>query len=333
MSGIRLSVCIPTYNFGGFIGETLKSVVDQAGDDVEIIVVDGASTDNTAEVVREYQKRCPRIAYHLLDKKGGIDKDMAKAVELAQGDYCWLLSSDDALKSGAIDRILRETAAGYDVYLCNRTECDINLNPVYNRLWFSRNMDDTVFTLSEKSGLLDYFNKAISIGALFSYMSSIIVLRKKWNETGHDNRFTGTNYAHAFRLFTMLFNGGQLKYIKDPLVLCRGEHDSFLQKGTAKRYLLDLEGYQFLGSRLFHDDETLRAFNAVIRREFKWYVFAAVRSEAGDDDWREIERKLRSFGYSQTSLRIVRIIASSKLLVFSARRLRAALRRFFFNKT
>ena len=251
MKPITLSICIPTYNFGAFIGETLKSIIDQAGDDVEIIVVDGASTDNTAAVIRDFQKYFPRLTYYLLDKKGGIDKDLAKTVELAHGDYCWLLSSDDVLKSGVIDRIRREMTAGYDVYLCNRIECDINLNPVYNRSWFSRTTDDAIFDLSTKSGLLDYFNKAISIGALFSYMSSIIVRRKKWDETGYDDRFTGTNYAHVFRLFTMLLHGGQLKYIKEPLVLCRGEHDSFLQKGTAHRYLIDVDGYQLLGISTF----------------------------------------------------------------------------------
>ena len=329
MNTIRLSICIPTYNFGAFIGKTLESVIRQATDEVEIVVVDGASTDNTVEIVRDFQRRFPRLIYHLLDKKGGIDKDIAKTVELAQGDYCWLLSSDDVLKDGAIDRMLRETAAGHDVYLCNRTECDINLNPVYNRSWLSRKTDDAVFDLSVRSDLLHYLNEAQSIGALFSYMSAIIVLRKKWNEPGYNERFTGTNYAHAFRLFTMLLKGGKLKYIKDPLVLSRGENDSFLQKGVVQRFLIDLNGYQFLGSHFFHDNETRQAFHAVIRREFRWYVFAGVRSEAGKDEWNAIERTLLSLGYSQSSLRVVGILGSSSHIVWLARRLRAAFRRLF----
>lgn len=40
----RLSICIPTYNFGEFIGETLDSIVCQATDETEIVIVDGAST-------------------------------------------------------------------------------------------------------------------------------------------------------------------------------------------------------------------------------------------------------------------------------------------------
>jgi abequosyltransferase len=334
MNTIRLSICIPTYNFGNFIGETLESIIRQATDEVEIVVVDGASTDNTAEIVRDFQKRYPRLHYHLLDKKGGIDKDLAKAVEMAQGDYCWLLSSDDVLKNGAINRILREIAAGYAICLCNRTECDLNLKPIHNRSWLSGKTGDAAFNLSNKYELLNYFNEATSIGALFSYMSSIIVNRIKWNDTGYDERFTGTNYAHAFRLFMILKKGGLLKYIADPLVLCRGENDSFLQKGAAQRFLMDVDGYQFLGLHLYHEEETLRAFNAVFRKELRWYVFAVVRSEVTDiENWRQIERKLLAFGYSRTQLRIARMLGTSRSFVNAARRLRKAIHRLRFRKS
>ncbi len=334
MSDIRLSICIPTYNFSAFIGKTLKSVIDQASDDVEIVVVDGASTDNTADVVRDYQKHFPGLHYHLLMEKGGIDRDLAKAVELARGDYCWLLSSDDVIRKGAINTISRMINEGYDVYLCNRIECDRYLNPVHNRLWLSKKTGNAVFDLSQKPGLLSYLNEAKSIGALFSYMSSIIVNRRKWNEIGYDERFTGTNYAHAYRLLALLKKGGLLKYIKDPLVLCRGDNDSFLRNGTARRFLIDVDGYRLLGSHLYNDENILHAFNAVVRREFRWYALAGVSSEVDNlGDWRQIERKLLSLGYSRTALRLVRVLGSSKFFAIVARRLRKALRQLRFQKS
>ena len=73
MNPIRLSICMPTYNFGRFIGEALDSIMKQATDEVEIIVLDGASTDNTLDVVRSFQARFPRIYYHCLSRRGGID--------------------------------------------------------------------------------------------------------------------------------------------------------------------------------------------------------------------------------------------------------------------
>src|SRR5260221_10510422 len=112
----RLSICIPTYNFGEFIGQTLESIVGQATDEVEIIVGDGGSTDDTAEVVKRYQSRFSRLSYHNFGKKSGVDLDLSKTVELAKSDYCWLMSSDDVLRPGAIARALNEIALGHTVY-------------------------------------------------------------------------------------------------------------------------------------------------------------------------------------------------------------------------
>ena len=51
MSKAELSICIPAKNFGQFIGETLDSIIQQANKNVEIVVLDGGSTDNTQEIV------------------------------------------------------------------------------------------------------------------------------------------------------------------------------------------------------------------------------------------------------------------------------------------
>ena len=91
MTHPQLSVCIATLNRAKFIGETLDSIISQATDEVEIVIVDGGSSDNTAEIVEQYHQKFPRLHYLKLLKKGGVDQDYCRAVELASGDYCWLL--------------------------------------------------------------------------------------------------------------------------------------------------------------------------------------------------------------------------------------------------
>lgn len=320
MSKIPLSICIPTYNFGFIIGETLKSIIDQSGDDIEVVVLDGGSTDNTKEVVLGFQQLFPRITYHRLDTKGGIDKDMARTVELARGDYCWLMSSNDVFKSGAIQRVINEIKLGYDIYLCNRTECDRSLKPVRNSPWLSKEAKDNIFNLSTKVELINYFNKSQSIGALFSYMSSIIVRRDKWNGAAYDERFTGSNFAHVFRLFSILQNGGTLKYIRDPLILCRGNNDSFLERGLFNRYLIDIDGYLLLAVQLFSDDAVRRSFLAVVQRTHKWYKFAELKNLAPDvASWNVLERKLIAYGYPRAQLLFIRLMTSSRFIYWVAR--------------
>src|SRR5216684_779512 len=105
-SAPRLSICIPTYNFGAFIGDTLASIVPQLVDGVEVVVLDGGSTDNTTEVVESIQRRYPAVRYHRQDERGGIDRDLARTVELARGDYCWLFCADDIMRPDAVAQLL-----------------------------------------------------------------------------------------------------------------------------------------------------------------------------------------------------------------------------------
>lgn len=323
MGHIRLSVCIPTYNFGEFIGDTLESIVTQATDEVEIIVVDGGSADNTATVVHQMKQRFPRLTYCRKDHNSGVDKDLATAVELAQGDYCWLMSSDDVLKPGAIARILHELTLGHDIYLCNRTECNHTLRPVKDGSWLGREFHDQVFTLSNQSEWVAYLNASQSLGALFSYISSIIVSRKKWNEITYDEIFTGTNYAHVFRLLSIMTNGGVLKYIKDGLVFCRRGNDSFSNKGAAHRLLIDLNGYELLAQKLFIDADIRAAFMGVMRRQHVWFLLAGLRNDVDDVEvWNELETRLIAFDYPPTILKVARILGSSKVVIKSARYLK-----------
>src|SRR5438034_11114844 len=98
MSSLRLSVCIPTYNFGAFIGAKLDSIVAQATGELEIVIVDGASTDDTAHVVQQIGHVFPRLRFYRRDINGGEDEELAKAVALPRGDYCRLLSVDQVLE-------------------------------------------------------------------------------------------------------------------------------------------------------------------------------------------------------------------------------------------
>src|SRR5712675_926545 len=80
---VALSICIATYNRAAFIGATLDSIIVQATEQVEIVVLDGGSTDNTEEVVRRYRQDFSRLRYFRQKTKMGIDRDFPKAVQLA----------------------------------------------------------------------------------------------------------------------------------------------------------------------------------------------------------------------------------------------------------
>ncbi|OZA05611.1 MAG: hypothetical protein B7X95_05770, partial [Methylophilaceae bacterium 17-44-8] len=108
---IKLSICIPTYNYGAYIGETLYSILSQVTDELEVIVLDGGSTDETSTVIANYQRNYPQLCYYKQDHRGGIDRDIDKLLNLAKGKYCWLFSADDIMAPHSIDIILGEISS------------------------------------------------------------------------------------------------------------------------------------------------------------------------------------------------------------------------------
>jgi abequosyltransferase len=317
---VLLSICIPTHNFGQFISDTLRSVIQQAGPSMEIVVLDSASTDNTRDVVTAHRSSSVPIHYHYQSHKGGIDADMARVVELARGEYCWLLSADDALVNGAIRRIFAELQERHEIYLSNRIWCDKELNPITVEPWLGSQPDAT-FRFSDHNALKKYFRKATSIGALFSYMSSIIVNRAAWLSSRDGLRLKGTNYAHVYRLFSIaLNNDARVRYLADPLIMCRGDNDSFMAGGVVARHLIDLNGYEQLARHLFADARMQKAFKAVMRRQHRWFAWVWLLSSARNDDERaKIALALRAYGYGVLLTAITTSIARSRVALTVAR--------------
>ena len=101
-----VSVVIPCYNYGHFLDEALSSVLDdQEGVDVRVIIIDDASTDDSADVARKIAARDPRVEFtaHTVNA-GHIATYNEGLLGWAEGDYAVMLSADDRLTPGALKR-------------------------------------------------------------------------------------------------------------------------------------------------------------------------------------------------------------------------------------
>jgi abequosyltransferase len=230
------------------------------------VVVDGASNDNTSEVIESVQRTFPRLRYHRLEKKGGIDRDMAKSVELAQGEYCWLFGGDDIMAPGSVADILEQIGEGHDLYLCESILCRADMTPVgkHNLLAADR---EQVFDLGDPVVRVDYFSRARNTAAFFSFCSSLVVKKARWDTVAMDDQFVGSCWDHVARLFRMIPGGLRVKYLPEPHLYKRGENDSFLDRGIVNRYRITIDGFDRLSRAFFpqgspEDFHIRRAMNA-----------------------------------------------------------------------
>ncbi len=298
---VKLSICIPTYNRGPFIKEAIESIISQVrdtNDEVEIVISDNASTDNTEEVVREFRRFFPRIVYSKSDKNQGADRNYLRVVSLAQGEYCWLMGSDDILVPTALDYMLKQIHSDHDAYLCNRIECSFDLRPFRDGYWLGPNTGEREFDFEQPGHLYEYFNAAQSLGALFSYLSVIVVKRSSWNSVAFDESYIGTAYSHSYIMLSIVMNGGTLKYLRDHLVMCRMGNDSFATDGLVKRLQLDLNGYLRL-SHLISDANLRVKFLKIMPKTCPWYFLLKIKSISKDEQWFDIKGKLEQFHFSR----------------------------------
>lgn len=89
----NVSICVPNYNYGKYIGDTIRSILDQTYTDFELIVVDDASTDNSMDVITSFHDK--RLTVHENKSNLGITANWNKCLEYATGDYIAIFHSDD----------------------------------------------------------------------------------------------------------------------------------------------------------------------------------------------------------------------------------------------
>src|SRR6202000_2997845 len=98
----RVAIIIVTYNAADHIQKCLDSIYAQAYRSIDIIVIDGASTDGTVELL---QKNAARLYYWLSEKDAGIYDAMNKALKYIKGQWVYFLGADDELLPGFSDML------------------------------------------------------------------------------------------------------------------------------------------------------------------------------------------------------------------------------------
>jgi glycosyltransferase involved in cell wall biosynthesis len=95
----KISIVVPSFNQGQFIGETLESLINQQYPNLEIIVIDGGSIDNSVAVIERYASH---IKHWVSEKDNGQAHAINKGIAHATGDLFNWLNSDDVLEPGAL---------------------------------------------------------------------------------------------------------------------------------------------------------------------------------------------------------------------------------------
>jgi len=193
-----LTIAIPTWNRANILRQALGYLlpqIDPYKNDVEIIISDNASDDNTEDVVKQIQIQYPEllIIYNRNETNIQFYGNFMKCRDLAEGEYLWLLSDDDYVLNGVIPELLFELKKNWD--------CAV--------IYFKRNTKLSTFQRHKYSKDEIIKRETYKIGLI----STVVFLNKKENDFFVSSKFKGNAFI-GFVFFLESF-----KYRSDVIVL------------------------------------------------------------------------------------------------------------------
>ena len=237
----KLSICIPTYQRVEYLQHALDSIVKQANSvvqPVQIVISDNASSDGTIDLISRYQTIYPNIKYHRWDENVGPDRNFLKAVEIADGEYCWLFGDDDALETGGLNTVLKKLSKH------NPTGVSVGVqyyeSDLIRKRPKMRTVDHNVDVHFKESQ-----EAFAELAPFFGYLTGQIVKRNYWMYVTYvyPVELYLNAYVHVYIIGQMLIDHPDWYYISKSIVSCRQGNDSFSKEGMFKRIEYDINGY------------------------------------------------------------------------------------------
>jgi len=120
---IKVSVIIPVYNVEKYIDECLNSIVNQTLKEIEIIVVNDGSPDNSQKIIDKYVKKYPEKVKSFIKENGGQGSARNLGLEYAKGEYISFVDSDDWLDLDALENMYNKAKEeDSDIVICDMSD-------------------------------------------------------------------------------------------------------------------------------------------------------------------------------------------------------------------
>ncbi|MCX6313043.1 MAG: glycosyltransferase family 2 protein [Bacteroidetes bacterium] len=114
----KISIITPSYNQGAYIEETILSIINQNYPNLEYIIIDGGSTDNTIEIIKKYEKY---LTYWVSEKDNGQSDAINKGLKIATGKIFNWLNSDDYYEPGTLKKVAELFADSCTEVVCGKS--------------------------------------------------------------------------------------------------------------------------------------------------------------------------------------------------------------------
>lgn len=186
----KVSIIIPVYNTAKYLCECLNSIISQTFKNIEIIVVNDHSTDNSLQIINDYKKIDSRISIINLETNSGLSVARNTGIQTANGKYIIFVDSDDWISKKLVETLYNSITAG---------SCDAIMATHYT----FDNLTKKIKTFRQKE---EFYNKQISTTTDKQKFLTLRMIWSAWNKIYRKDFLTKNNiYFKTAKMEDILF--------------------------------------------------------------------------------------------------------------------------------
>lgn len=235
MNAPLVSVIVPNYNYDKFLKKRFDSIINQAYENLEIILLDDNSTDGSKKLLKEFRSH-PKVTHLKINQKnvGSPFKQWKKGLDLAKGRYVWIAESDDwadklFLKTG-VSLLIKYNA---DLFTCNSFLVDQDDKKIGTTQDWSNFLEEPINVFDGK-----LFIKNYQIHNNYIYNASATIFRKKLYDSINPE-FTDFKQSGDYFFWSSLLLQGKLIYYKSELNYWRKHKQSVSSMNSFKHNIYE----------------------------------------------------------------------------------------------
>lgn len=124
----KVSIIVPVYNTGSKLRKCIESLVNQTMQDIEIVIVNDGSTDESEKIIKSYEKQYPKIIKYYKKENTGVSDTRNYGLEKAKSDYIMYIDSDDYIEKNTLEKLTKYIDKDIEVIKYKLQKVDENGN-------------------------------------------------------------------------------------------------------------------------------------------------------------------------------------------------------------
>jgi len=294
-----VSVIIPNYNHHNFLVQRIDSVLSQTYQDIEVIILDDCSTDNSWEIIEKYRSnfKVSEIVYNK-ENSGSVFRQWKRGIDLAKGEYIWIAESDDFAEPELLSKMIPVLEKDKEIGLIYCNSKVIYAESINNKRYESLNdlrtnmFNSTLWNHSFSMVGTEFLSKYLSKKCVINNASAAIFRKNALNHSKTNLEYF--KYAGDWAVYVDIALTNKIAFFNEMLSNYR-DHESNASKKAFNNYQINYENYSIISSYynyLVGKDNSGFKYIFMIRRSFLHLLITSKNRNEIYRNYKKINKKL-----------------------------------------